>query len=164
MSRLTWTTEKRRLGDLTEWDKNPRQLSKHDEDHLGESIDKFGLADPLVINTNNQIIGGHQRKKVMLANGYTVGSLVDVRVPSRPLTEKEAEELAIRLNRNSGEWDFDILADFELDDLTDWGFTLDELQAEGIGLDLIEFPEYDEGIENEVEYHECPECGHQWPK
>jgi hypothetical protein len=26
--KLTWTTEKRRLGDLREWERNPRQLSK----------------------------------------------------------------------------------------------------------------------------------------
>jgi hypothetical protein len=28
----------------------------------------------------------------------------------------------------------------------------------------IEFPEYDESIADEVEYLECPECGHRWPK
>ena len=27
-----------------------------------------------------------------------------------------------------------------------------------------EWPEYDEGIADEVEYLECPECGHKWPK
>ena len=27
-----------------------------------------------------------------------------------------------------------------------------------------EFPEYDESVENDVEYLECPECGHRWPK
>lgn len=28
----------------------------------------------------------------------------------------------------------------------------------------VEFPEYDESIADEVEYLECPECGHRWPK
>lgn len=30
--------------------------------------------------------------------------------------------------------------------------------------DSIEFPEYDESVENDVEYIECPQCGHRWPK
>lgn len=28
----------------------------------------------------------------------------------------------------------------------------------------VNFKEYDESIENEVEYLTCPECGHKWPK
>lgn len=27
-----------------------------------------------------------------------------------------------------------------------------------------EFKEYTEEVENDVEYHECPSCGHRWPK
>lgn len=130
---LTWTTEQRQLGELVEWDRNPRQLSKHDAEQIAQSIETFNLADPLVINADNQIIGGHQRKRVMLDNGYSADDLVDVRVPSRQLTEKEAEELNIRLNRNSGDWDFDVLAnEFELDELLEWGFTEYDFQLAGI--------------------------------
>ena len=125
---ITWTTEQRKLGELREWDKNPRQLSKHDAEQIAKSIETFNLADPLVINTDNQIIGGHQRKRVMLDNGYKPTDLVDVRVPSRELTERELEELSVRLNRNVGEFDYDILAnEFELGDLLDWGFQEDDL-------------------------------------
>jgi len=54
-----------------------------------------------------------------------------VRVPERELTEREAEELAIRLNKNTGDWDFDALANnFELDDLLDWGFDKKELDID----------------------------------
>ena len=41
--KLTWHTEKRRLGDLIEWDKNPRQLKDHDAEHLKKSLDNFGV-------------------------------------------------------------------------------------------------------------------------
>ena len=27
----------------------------------------------------------------------------------------------------------------------------------------VEFKEYDESVENEVKYHECPNCQHRWP-
>ena len=129
--KLTWHTEKRRLGDLIEWDKNPRQLKEHDAEHLKKSLDNFGVADPLIINTDNRIIGGHMRRRIMLQSGYKPDDLVDVRVPERELTEREAEELAIRLNKNTGDWDFDALANnFELDDLLDWGFDKKELDID----------------------------------
>jgi hypothetical protein len=118
VSDITWTTVKRRLGDLIEWDKNPRRLSKHDGEHIKRSMDKFGLADPLVINLDNHLIGGHQRKH-LLADPNLV---VDVRVPSRQLTEAEAEELAIRLNKAQGQWDFDLLANnWQPPELIEWG-------------------------------------------
>ena len=129
--KLTWHTEKRKLGDLIEWDKNPRQLKDHDAEHLKKSLDTFGVADPLIINTDNKIIGGHMRRRIMLKSGYKPDDLVDVRVPERELTEREAEELAIRLNKNTGDWDFDALANnFELDDLLDWGFDKQELDLD----------------------------------
>jgi hypothetical protein len=47
---------------------------------------------------------------------------------------------------------------------------LDEF-AQGLGLDYgeglppdIDFKEYDESIANDVEYIECPNCGHKFPK
>ena len=129
--KLTWHTEKRKLGELIEWDKNPRQLKEHDAEHLKRSLDAFGVADPLIINTDNRIIGGHMRRRIMLKNGYKEDDLVDVRVPERELTEREAEELAIRLNKNTGDWDFDALANnFELEDLLDWGFDKEELDID----------------------------------
>ncbi len=148
---LTWTTEQRKLGELVEWEKNPRQLSKHDAQQIAQSIKTFNLADPLVINADNQIIGGHQRKRVMLDNGYSSDDLVDVRVPSRQLTAKEVEELNLRLNRNVGGWDYDILAnEFELTELLEWGFTEFEL-----GLVVPEdYSDFDEMLESLEGYEE----------
>ena len=37
-------------------------------------------------------------------------------------------------------------------------------EASGIVPPIVEFPEYDESVADEVEYIECPECGHRWPK
>lgn len=42
---------------------------------------------------------------------------------------------------------------------------LDQLaQTAGIVPPNVEFKEYDESIEEQVEYCECPNCGHRWPK
>ncbi len=37
-------------------------------------------------------------------------------------------------------------------------------QNAGIVPPDVEFREYDESAADEVEYHTCPSCGHQWPK
>lgn len=124
MSAITWTTERRRLGDLIEWDKNPRTLSKHDAAHIKRSMDTFGLADPLIINADNHLIGGHQRKHIL----HDPDTMVDVRVPSRQLTPAEAEELGIRLNKAQGDWDMELLANnWDVDVLKEWGFAEGEL-------------------------------------
>lgn len=157
---ITWTTEQRKLGELAEWDRNPRQLSKHDAEQIAKSIETFNLADPLIINADNQIIGGHQRKRVMLDNGYQADDLVDVRVPSRQLTEKEAEELSIRLNRNVGSFDFDVLAnEFDLDELLNWGFTERDLQLHVPDLAALIV---DDDVQPEQEKYTCPKCGYEW--
>jgi DNA modification methylase len=57
---------------------------------------------------------------------------VDVRVPSRELSELERAEIAVRLRKNTGEFDDKKLLEwFEADDLMDWGFGKSELEKIG---------------------------------
>lgn len=125
--KLIWSNEKRIVNDLIPFDKNPRQLSIKQKADLEKSLKKFGLVEIPVINTDNTIIAGHQRLKILqlLDKGYEG---IDVRFPNRRLNKKEVEEYNVRSNKNTGDWDYDILAnEFELDDLLEWGFTEDEL-------------------------------------
>ncbi len=124
MASVAWLNQQRRLGDLKNWPKNPRKLSDRDARELERSLRRFGYADPIIINADNEIIGGHQRRIVSLSAGLmSADEVVDVRVPDRLLSPRECEELAIRLNRNQGSWDWDLLANnFDERDLFDWGF------------------------------------------
>ena len=123
---LTWKLEERKLGDLKPYKKNPRTLNKNQFTHIKESIDKFGLIDRIIINLDNTIIGGHQRRTILVKDNILT---CDCWVPSRMLTDKEMEELNIRLNGNHGSFDDDILANlYEMDDLMQWG--LDRLEKE----------------------------------
>jgi len=75
-----------------------------------------------------------------------------------------AEKANVVANKAGGTWDFDILAnEFELTDLLEWGFETWEFGLEDEKLP-DSFPEYDESVADEVEFHECPDCGHKWPK
>lgn len=124
---LQWHIEQRRVKDLIPWDKNPHVMDDTERQHLSNSIDKFDYVEVVVINTNNIIVGGHQRIKDFTAKGK-LDELIDVRVPDRKLTDKEHAELAMRLNKNRGHDDEELLkAFFSADDLKEWGFGVDEL-------------------------------------
>ena len=129
---------------------NPRQLNKEQYNNIKDSLKRFGFVDPVIINKNkdrkNIIIGGHQRVKVAK----------DLKIDKVPCVELDLDidkekELNIRLNKNVGEWDFDILADlFDIDELIEWGFKEEEL----VGFDIEEEKEAltdDDDIPEDVE-------------
>lgn len=146
---LEWKTIKVKLSNLVEYDKNPVQISEREALELAKSMDKFGTVIPYVAaappNGKKKIplADGHQRKIVSVQiNKLSPDTLVDTRVPNRPLTEKEKQELIIRLRKNTGEFDFDKLANFfDVDDLLAWGFSESEL-----GLD--DYEKYTSKIES----------------
>jgi hypothetical protein len=134
---ILWTTEKVRLGDLVEWEHNPVKLSKHDAQEIENSLRKFGMVLPLVANAplkngKRRLLDGHQRKPILLVLSKLEGedAMVDVRVPSRQLTDRECDEITIRLRRNTGKLDYDMLAqipEWDAKDFLDIGFEEDEL-------------------------------------
>jgi hypothetical protein len=133
---LLWRTERRRVRDLIPWEGNPRKISEQQAEQLRASLDRFGVADIPVVDADGTIVGGHQRCAILMAQGK--GNLeVDVRVPSRKLTDEEFAELNLRLNKNLGEWDFDVLANFSEDLLLSIGFDEEELIV-GFGLSRAE--------------------------
>lgn len=132
MAKIIWHNERRAIRELIPYEVNPRQITDKQAKDLKASLAKFGIADPIIINTDNMIIGGHQRMKILeTLLGYEPDFQIDVRVPDRELSIDEVRELNVRLNKNVAEWDFDTLANnFELDDLLDWGFDKKELDLD----------------------------------
>lgn len=137
---VAWRNERRRLGDLVPWPRNPRQIRADQARRLLESFGEFGQVETLAIGPDNEIYNGHQRLYVLAAE-HGPDFEVDVRVSSRPLTEKEREKLVVILHQGAvGEWDFDLLAnEFEVEDLLNWGFSERDLQLGGFDLDKEEF-------------------------
>ena len=122
---MEWTNETRKLKDLLPNARNPRRVSKRMSDKLGESVDEFGVCDPLIINLDGEIIGGHTRVKQLLKMGFEE---VPVRIPSKKLTRKQCDKLCLLLNKATGGWDDNCLAnEWEEDILLEGGFTREEL-------------------------------------
>jgi ParB-like chromosome segregation protein Spo0J len=134
---INWKIEKRNISELKVYDKNPRKFTAKGLADLKKSLENCGDANIITINADNTVLGGHARLQVMKELGYKE---VDVKVPDRLLTEKECQEVVIRLNANTaGEWDLEKLeADFEIDNLEEWG--LDDI----VGFNMAEDDFYDE--------------------
>ena len=113
---------------------NPRQISKKQYEDLKASMEKFGCVDPIIININperlNVVVGGHQRLRILREVGAEKVPTVSVN-----LSQEDEKELNVRLNKNGGEWDIDLLSNFDVVDLKEWGFKDIEL---GFNIDKID--------------------------
>ena len=106
---------------------NPRKWSESATNQLKQSVKKFGLVDPVICNIapnrKNIVVGGHFRLKIAKELGIKKVPVVYVNIPD---IERE-KELNLRLNKNTGEFDFDFLKNFGENFLADIGFSSEEL-------------------------------------
>lgn len=114
--------KERLIADLNPAEYNPRQLTDKQYKQLKKSLKNFGCVEPVVVNSNpmrkDVIIGGHQRCKVWADLGNKTIPTVEVE-----LDEAGEMELNVRLNKNTGEFDFDVLSSyFDVEVLKEWGF------------------------------------------
>jgi len=125
--------EKKKISDLIPAPYNPRQSTAKQEKHLKESLEKFGLVEPIIFNKQTgYIVGGHFRVRELKKLGIKEIECVIV-----DLNEADEKELNIRLNANTGGWDWDTLAnDWDVVDLEAWG---------------LDIPQFDEGNDEDLE-------------
>ena len=116
---------------------NPRKkLKKGDKEYekIKQSLLKFGYVDPIIVNKDMTVIGGHQRLTVLKDLDYETAKCVIVDLP-----KEDEKALNIALNKITGQWDEALLADLLLD-----------LQESDFNLDLTGFepPEIDDILSN----------------
>lgn len=146
---LIWTTVKRNISELKALDNNPRTITEEKYNKLDKSIGDVGNFKPLVADFDLTILGGNQRLRALISNGFTE---VEVSVPSRPLTEHERQRIVILDNIHAGEFDMDILAnEFDEELLVELDFDLPDTDLSND--DLIEpKPAQPKTVT-------CPHCG-----
>lgn len=136
--KLVWSITSRKVSDLTKNGYNPRKLGEGEKRDLEKSIKEFGTVVPVILNIGsraNILIGGEQRVKVYADLGIED---VECMIPSRELTLEEEKELNLRLNKNTGSWDEELLKEFEMDMLLNVGFGDEELQNLFDDVDIVE--------------------------
>lgn len=125
---------------------NPRKkLKPGDKEYqkIRTSIEEFGFADPLVVNADMTIIGGHQRLNVATDLGYT-------EVPCAVVDVDKTREKAlnIALNKITGEWDEQMLADL-LTDLKEADYDLDYTGFDAPEVDALFSNIYDKKVKED---------------
>ena len=150
--------EKKQIADLIPAPYNPRQSTAKQEKHLKESLEKFGLVEPIIFNKQTgYIVGGHFRVRELKKLGIKEIECVIV-----DLNEADEKELNIRLNANTGSWDLDTLAnDWEVVDLEAWGLEIPQFENEAEELEASE-DDYDVpegGIETDIVIGDLFEIG-----
>lgn len=138
---------------------NPRIMPKAEMEKLKRSIKEFGYVEPVIIDENNLIIGGHQRVEAMRA--------LNIQVPIKAVkllgyTENEKKALNIALNKISGEWDFDKLQEWLADlQIEDSGINLDITGFDLEDIENIEIKQEKKANEKEKDNLKkvCPHCG-----
>lgn len=127
---------------------NPRKWDAKAESKLRESIERFGMVDPIIVNgasnRQNVVIGGHFRLHIAKKLGISQIPVIFVNLPDI----KKEKELNLRLNRNTGEWDFELLKSFDMGMLLDVGF--DDIDLSNIWDDSLETEDDEFNIEKEL--------------
>lgn len=145
---------------------NPRKkLKPGDKEYekIKNSITEFGFADPLVVNADMTIIGGHQRLTVAMDLGYT-----EVPCAVVDIDKVREKALNIALNKITGAWDDSLLADLLKDiensdfDLGKTGFEPPEIETLFNKVHSKEVKEDDFDVESELKRPAFSRSGDLW--
>jgi len=165
MSEMQWQTLP--LGQLRPATYNPRKaLKPSDKEYqkIKNSIQEFGYVEPIIVNYDMTVIGGHQRLTVLKDLGYTEAQCVVLHIED----EAKVKALNIALNKISGEWNEQLLADL-LVDLQDAQFNLDLTGFEAPEIDQLfsklhnkDIEEDDFDVEEELKNPPFSQSGDIW--
>lgn len=144
---------KKKITELKRAKYNPRkELKPEDAEYqkIKNSIEEFGYVEPIIINSDNTIIGGHQRLSVLKDLGYKEIDVIQIDIDK---TKEKA--LNIALNKITGEWDYNLLSDLLL-----------ELDEDGFDITLTGFDDlllsFEEEKEPEFKINERERTNHAY--
>jgi DNA modification methylase len=121
------TVEQVPISELHPAEYNPRKWTDDARKGLTKSLSEFGFVQPIVVNSapnrRGVIIGGNFKLNIAKEQGLTHLPVVWVNIPN----VKREKELNLRLNKNQGEFDNNLLSEFEKELLAEVGFDSKEL-------------------------------------
>lgn len=136
--------EQMKIKDVIPYEKNAKKHDNNQINNVAESIQRFGFAQPLVVDKDNVLIIGHCR--LLAAKRLKLREVPVVKMTE--LTEDQVKQLRLLDNKlNESEWDLDLLLE-EIEGLDFEGFNIDwEIPELEEKLEVIE----DEPPEPELE-------------
>jgi hypothetical protein len=121
-----------KLADIKSNPNNPRVIKDDKFRKLVKSIEEFPkmmALRPMVINTDNIVLGGNMRLKALKDLGYK--DIPDEWVKrAEDLTEEEQRQFLIKDNVGFGEWEWEMLAnEWDIEELSEWGLDIPNWSA-----------------------------------
>lgn len=123
---------------LKPYEKNAKLHSKEQIEQIKESIELFGMNDPIAIWSDNVIIEGHGR--LIACKELGIDNVPVIRLDH--LSDEQRRAYCLVHNKLTMNTDFDLdILSLELDeiidiDMSDFGFDLDSLSPDGLGTDF----------------------------
>ena len=145
---------------------NPRKKLKPGDsefEKIKNSITEFGYVDPVIVNKDLTVIGGHQRITVLKELGYT-----DIDCVIIDIDKTKEKALNVALNKISGEWNKELLAELIMDlqsldyDLGVTGFDPPEIDQLFNEIYNKEIKEDDFDVDKELAEPAITKCGDVW--
>lgn len=170
-----------KIKDLTPDPANVNKGSERGHFQLDWSLTELGAGRSILADADGVVLAGNKTLEVAADHNLPVRVIetdgrelvvvqrTDLRLNGEGAERTKARQLAVADNRVSEtSYTVDVetlLAHAQTTDLTAL-YRQDEIDAliAGMTPPNVEFKEYDESIEDTVQFHECPECGHKWPK
>ena len=151
---LTWSTTKRIAKELIPNASNPRVISEKMIELLKKSIQTYNIVELVVIDTDDRVLVGHQRLAILKMLGRE-NEEIEVRIPSRKLSQKEYDEYLLMSNRIHGEFDIQkLLENFDMETLFEAGF--DDSDLSHIFDEQLEIEEDGFNVEKALEEIKVP--------
>ena len=125
---------------------NPRTITSKKKAELSESLDRFGDFGLILIDENNNLIAGHQRVAVLKEKDPETTVLCKRLIG---YTETELKAINIKDNTHAGEWDLDMLADWNAEIMVELGVDNDSVKGKEPSerdikeMELIHYEKYD---------------------
>lgn len=131
--KIEWTEKVMNIAELHPAEYNPRKSNKRAKKAFMHTAEEFGNLEPIVVNLDGTIIGGHQRYFIALDSGMET---MEASVPSVLLSKEDEKELNVILNSVTGRTVLEKLMEFGFDQST-----LDELGFREFKIPVIKLPD-----------------------
>lgn len=170
------------IQDLTPDSMNPNRGTERGAQLLDWSLTELGAGRSILADREGNVIAGNKTLEAATEHGFPVRVIptdgkelvvvqrTDLHLFGEGAEREQARQLSIvdnEANLAGYQRDAEVLLTHQASgiDLTP---IFDESGIQALMDSLtppdVEFKEYDESVENEVKYHECPSCGHKWPQ
>ena len=169
--------EEKKLSDFRAQEENANAQTERGLQALGDAYGEVGYVAPMTAAANGEMLDGSARlekaveqfpDEALVVRHDGSKPIVMIREDIENASDPKGKQISYGANR-IGEidlaWDpSQVLADLDAGVDLSGLFSTDELDEILDQAPDVDFPEYDEKVEDEVKYIECPHCGKEFPK